>query len=71
MTTDPANDDIPSYSRDGKWLYFASSRTGRNEIWKMAAEGGAAVQVTKNGGLVAFESTDGKWLYYSKSANDK
>ena len=67
MTTDPSGNAIPSYSRDGKWLYFASSRTGRDEIWKMPSEGGVEVQVTRKGGLVAFESLDGKWLYYTKS----
>jgi Tol biopolymer transport system component/predicted Ser/Thr protein kinase len=67
MTTDSFDHDIPSYSRDGKWLYFASSRTGRYEVWKMPAGGGDAVHVTKNGGLVAFESADGKWLYYTRS----
>jgi hypothetical protein len=30
----------------------------------MPCEGGAAVPVPRNGGLVAFESPDGKWLYY-------
>jgi sugar lactone lactonase YvrE len=30
------------------------------------AEGGQAVQVTKKGGLAAFESPDGKIVYYAK-----
>ena len=29
LTTDPADDDAPSWSRDGNWVYFASKRTGR------------------------------------------
>jgi hypothetical protein len=32
----------------------------------MPAEGGQAVQVTKQGGFAAFESLDGKTLYYAK-----
>jgi Tol biopolymer transport system component len=67
MTTEPFDHAIPSYSRDGKWLYFASMRSGRYEVWKMPAGGGGAVQVTRTGGLVAFESVDGKWLYYTRS----
>jgi hypothetical protein len=35
-------------------------------VWKVLAEGGTAVQVTKQGGFTAFESADGKHLYYSK-----
>ena len=29
LTTDSADDVAPSWSRDGKWVYFASIRTGR------------------------------------------
>ena len=29
--------------------------------------GAAAVQVTRQGGFVAFESPDGKWVYYAKT----
>jgi len=32
----------------------------------MPADGGEAVQVTKRGGYVAFESLDGKFVYFSK-----
>ncbi len=32
----------------------------------MPAEGGEAVQITRNGGYVAFESMDGRSLYFSK-----
>jgi Tol biopolymer transport system component len=69
MTTDSFDQNIPSYSRDGEWLYFAASRSGRYEIWKMPAGGGDAVQVTRNGGQVAFESADGRWLYYTRSGS--
>ena len=60
---------MPSWSRDGRWIYFGSKRTGDWQIWKVPSEGGQAVQVTKNGGDEAFESPDGKWLYYIKPDN--
>ena len=66
LTNDPAVDAVASYSRNGHWIYFMSDRSGRSEIWKIPAEGGEAIQMTKNGGYVAFESPDGKMLYYSK-----
>lgn len=66
ITTDATHGIIPSWSRNGKWIYFASSVSGRNEVWKIPAGGGAAVQVTRSGGLVAFESPDGRSLYYTK-----
>ncbi|MBI4892502.1 MAG: PD40 domain-containing protein [Acidobacteria bacterium] len=65
LTHDSASNVIPSWSRDGKSIYFTSNRTGRFEIWRIPSSGGAAVQITRNGGHTAFESTDGKTLYYT------
>lgn len=57
----------PSWSRDGRWVYFASDVSGAaRQIWKIPAEGGKAVQVTRGGGVEAFESHDGKTLYFAK-----
>lgn len=60
----------PSWSQDGRWIYFGSTPAGSMpQIWKMPAEGGgnqAAVQVTQNGGLEGFESLDGKTFYFAK-----
>lgn len=65
--TDSTSDHLaPSWSRDGRWIYFASNRSGLWQIWKKPAPGGDAVQVTTDGGYLAFESTDGKTLYFSK-----
>ncbi len=60
---------VPSWSRDGRWIYFASGRSGRGEVWKAPAAGGPAAQVTRNGGGAAFESADGKYLYYDRDIN--
>jgi len=56
----------PSWSHDGRWIYFGSTRTGRMEIWKTPRAGGAAMQITRQGGFEAFESADGQYLYYLK-----
>jgi Tol biopolymer transport system component len=69
LTHDPGNDSIGSFSHDGKWIYFMSSRRGRNEIWKLLATGGQARPVTTNGGLVAFESANGQTLFFLKEAD--
>ena len=67
LTTHTADDASAKWSRDGKWIYFASNRTGRHEVWKRQADGtGDDIQVTRNGGWVSEESVDGKILYYSK-----
>jgi DNA-binding winged helix-turn-helix (wHTH) protein len=57
---------VPSFSRDGHWVYFASERTGDWQVWKISLDDGTQKQVTYNGGFSAQESTDG-YVYYSKS----
>jgi Tol biopolymer transport system component len=66
-TDTPSNDGGPSFSRDGRWIYFNSNRTGDFQIWKIPATGGSAVQVTHNGGYISFESPDGAYLYYTQT----
>ena len=66
-STGPANDASAYWSRDGKWIYFASNRTGRLEVWKMSADGSAGeIRVTQNGGWRSRESFDGETLYFQK-----
>jgi Tol biopolymer transport system component/DNA-binding winged helix-turn-helix (wHTH) protein len=67
LTTDATEEIEANWSRDGRSIYFGSNRTGRFEIWRMPADGGAAVQVTKNGGQTAQESPDRRYLYYAKN----
>ena len=35
---------VPSYSRDGRWIYFASERSGDWQVWKVPSSGGNAVK---------------------------
>ena len=67
LTPDGRPESAPSWSSDGKFLYFASQRTGQWEIWKRPWRGQEVVQVTHGGGYMSSESPDGKWLYFSKS----
>ena len=66
MTGGPFSNVVPTWSSDGKGVYFASDRTGRYEVWRVPAAGGEAVQVTRDGGYMALESPDGGTLYYTK-----
>ena len=70
LTSDPANDLVPSWSRNGKWIYFSSNRGGSNQILKILADDRTlpekVIQVTQNAGLNVFESYNGKLLYYTK-----
>jgi Tol biopolymer transport system component len=66
LTADPHNESRPSWSRNARWIHFASDRTGRLEVFRVPSQGGEAVQVTDQGGFTSFESFDGKTLYYVK-----
>jgi Tol biopolymer transport system component len=55
---------FPTWSADGNWIYYQSHRSGEMQIWKVPAQGGQAIQVTKHGGALAFETPDGRELYY-------
>jgi Tol biopolymer transport system component/DNA-binding winged helix-turn-helix (wHTH) protein len=66
LISDQSNNVVPSFSRDGRWLYFASDRTGRYEMWKKELGSGREIQVTYHGGFNGLESIDGKDLYYSQ-----
>ena len=69
VTHEASTDIVPSWSHDGRWIYFISDRSGDWQIWKMPPAGGAAVQVTHKGGYGGFESSDGKFFYYAKGDN--
>ena len=68
LETLPGSDNGgPSWSRDGKTLYFYSDKGGKTfQVWKMQLNGGTPVQVTRNGGVFAAETLDGRSLYYVK-----
>lgn len=66
VVAEQSNDAVPSFSRDGRWIYFASDRGGTWNVWKIPRGGGAPVQVTRDGGFAPMESPDGKYLYYAK-----
>ena len=67
VTSAPSEDVVPSWSQDGKWIYFASNRSGAWQVWRTRSEGGGPdEQVTKLGGFAALETPDGAYLYYAK-----
>jgi hypothetical protein len=66
VTKQNSHEDMASWSRDGKWIYFESDRSVDFEIWKTPFARGTAVQVTNHGGADALESPDGKFVYYAK-----
>ncbi len=47
LTSHPDADHSPRWSPDGKLVYFLSTRSGSSQIWRIAADGGEAEQVTR------------------------
>jgi len=65
LTRGPSDSAVPSWSRDGRWIYYNSGTTSKvSVIWKVPAQGGEPVQVGKVSGMAAQESWDGRSLYY-------
>lgn len=56
----------PSFSPDGRWLAFSSSRGGKNQVWAIPVDGGEARQVTDaESGAGGFSwSPDGSRIAY-------
>jgi len=58
----------PSWSRDGRWIYFNSLE---GDIQKVPAEGGPVVLVKKNApGYGPIESADGKSIFFTGRGTD-
>jgi Tol biopolymer transport system component len=68
LITGPARNATPIFSRDGRRIYFSSTRTGLFQIWRADPDGHNPVQMTKGGGLKPQEGDDG-YLYYASQAS--
>jgi Tol biopolymer transport system component len=65
LTSDPSRDGLPSWSADGRWIYFTSTRAGVNpDVWRMTPDGGQSTRITRNGGFYPRESPDRQFLFY-------
>jgi Tol biopolymer transport system component len=65
LTSEPSVDGVPSWSGDGRWIYFLSTRAGAiPDIWRVSPDGGPATRMTRNGGFEPKESPDGRYLFY-------
>jgi Tol biopolymer transport system component len=66
LTEATSNEVYPSWSADGRWIYYGSDRSGRMEVWRQPVGGGAAEQVTTDGGFIALAAPDGQTLYFTR-----
>ena len=57
----------PSWSRDGRWIYFGDNDSaGANQVFRVSATGETSqpFQMTRDGAFEAYESADGRFLFY-------
>lgn len=68
LTTDPADDVMPSFSPTGKQIAFTSNRGGSWDIYVMSVNGGASVQITNDSDheLHPTWSPDGRMIAYCR-----
>jgi serine/threonine protein kinase len=67
LTNDPFTDAVPTWSHDGRWIYYRQDRPDGKDICRVASEGGPPQRLTKAGALYPIESWDGKRLLFTKT----
>lgn len=79
LTFDSTSDSSPSWSPDGRFIYFTNARKqagqekppfdGKKQVWRVSPRGGDPFSVTRvHGGIGFYElSADGSTLYYTSS----
>ncbi len=66
LATNFSEMSTPSWSWDGKWIYFQSTSGPR--IFRCRVEGGEPQEVSGESGSYAFESPDGETVYFYSAA---
>jgi eukaryotic-like serine/threonine-protein kinase len=62
---------MPTWSRDGRWIYFQQTISGVGDTWRVAAAGGVPERVTSDGSAAwAIESMDGRELLYKHNIGE-
>ena len=72
ITLHEAHDQMPVWSRDGKWIAFASDRYGNFDVYVMPAAGGEAKRLTYHSANdIPYDfSPDGQTVLFGTGRND-
>jgi Tol biopolymer transport system component len=66
FASDAWDDMMPSWSHDGRWIYFTYKIGGSLQVCSKAAVGGSTKVLTaENGGSDPRESRDGRFVFYA------
>ncbi|HMV47744.1 MAG TPA: protein kinase [Blastocatellia bacterium] len=69
LTTNGGINNYPMVSADERFIVFSSTRTGREEVYRVDINGGKASQLTTQGGSRPQPSPDGQWIVYENSTS--
>jgi eukaryotic-like serine/threonine-protein kinase len=71
LTTQGGNEVVPTWSHDGRWIYFSNDQPTGRDIWRVPASGGTPERLTHGAsGPFACESADGKSLLFQTKDAD-
>ncbi len=67
LTRGEKSANSPAFSPDGTWVFFASDRSGKRNVYRIAIDGGEAEMLTSIGGTLGTYaiSPNGKWIAYT------
>ena len=69
LVSESGENITPCFGPASQWVYFASSRTGALQLFRVPVGGGPVTQMTKGGGFACQLSPDGRSIYYMKTRN--
>ena len=71
LTAEAGEQVVPTWSQDGRWIYYSWWQADTRDIWRMPADGGAPERLTHGAaGAFACESADGKSLLFQPKDAD-
>ena len=71
LTTQAGDEFVPTWSHDGRWIYFSGDQGTGRDIWRVSASGGTPERLTRGAsGPFACESADGKQLLFQPKDAD-
>jgi Tol biopolymer transport system component/DNA-binding winged helix-turn-helix (wHTH) protein len=67
LNIDVHGNNLPSWSHDGRWIYFVNGEDAHAPaIWKVPSEGGHAIRIAASEATYPLESPEGQYVYFSR-----
>jgi serine/threonine protein kinase/Tol biopolymer transport system component len=68
LSIDIHGNNMPSWSHDGRWIYFVNGEDARESaIWKVSSAGGHAIRIAETEATYPLESPDGQYVYFARN----